>query len=496
METSRLCSSVIALIAMNCLALSEVYADEVLVRLTGLRDCSVESLHADGYDVTSVNLNQDYVDIFIDRADISTLEEKAQNIKILPESWGSLLPSNAANAGYYYSPDENWDFWTDLAATYPDLVQSPVTIGQSFQGRDIYSICITSSSGPSDKPAIHFNALTHAREPAGNSVMIDFGMWLATEYDNDTMATFILDNSEIYLVPIVNPDGYVANMPGGGNQRKNMNFTTPVTSDGIDLNRNFGYQWGYDNMGSSPNPYDPTYRGSAAFSEPETETLRSFINSIDPIGSIHYHSYGGMLIYPWNYVNQPTPHQSTFQSWASAMTAQNGYQYGRCGELMYPANGDACDWSYENSEHQTCLSFGVEVDDNGFWGSQNDSTAIADFSTECRFMNKMLCMNLLNQTGIEYESETGYSGMLSVEGVSPNPVTNAMNLSVRIPSGSLAVTVYDLSGRRVDEFSLENPDSGDCQLKWVVPEGTPNGVYTLIIQSGSQTAGSRFTVLR
>lgn len=496
MEISRLRCFATVLLAVSGLTVSDVFADEVLVRLTGLQDCSVESILADGYDVASVDRNRNTVDIIIDESDLLLLEEKASAIRILPESWGNLLPSNTVTAGYYYSPDENWDFWTGLAASYPDLVQSPVTIGQSFQGRDIYSICITSSSGPSDKPAIHFNALTHAREPAGNSVIIDFGNWLATEYGNDTMATIILDNSEIYLVPIVNPDGYVQNMPGAGDQRKNMNFTDPVASDGIDLNRNFGYQWGYDDYGSSPDPYDGSYRGSAAFSEPETQVLRSFTNTIDPIGSIHYHSYGGMLIYPWNYVNQPTPHQSTFQSWASAMTAQNGYSYGRCGELMYPANGDACDWSYENSEHQTCLSFGVEVDDNGFWGSQNDSTAIADFSAECRFMNKMLCMNLLNQAGIEYESGTAYTGILSVEGVSPNPVVSTMNLSVKVPSGSLAVTVFDLSGRRIDEFSLENPDSGDCQLNWIVPEGTPNGVYTVIIQSGSQTAGSHFTVLK
>ena len=115
------------------------------------------------------------------------------------------------------------------------------------------------------------------------------------------MAAHILDNSEIYIIPIVNPDGYVDNMTGSNMQRKNMNFTTPVPSSGIDLNRNFGYQWGYNDYGSSPYPYDETYRGEVAFSEPETQLIRSFTNTIDPIGSMHYHSYGGMLIYPWGY---------------------------------------------------------------------------------------------------------------------------------------------------------------------------------------------------
>ncbi len=483
---------------LSVLVVSNAGASEVMVRLFGLRDCSIESLMADGYDIASVDHNRNYVDIVIDESYLSTLESKAATIRVLPESWVRLLPENTDDAGFYLDPEETWAFWTDLAATYPGLVQSPVTQGQSFQGRDIYSICITSSSGPSDKPAIFFNSLIHAREPATNSVLADFGLWLATEYDNDTMAAYILDNSKIYIIPIVNPDGYVDNMTGDNMQRKNMNYTTPVSSSGIDLNRNFGYQWEYDDLGSSPEPYDETYRGSAAFSEPETQVIQSFTNTINPIGSMHYHSYaeGGMVIYSWNYVNQPTPHQSTFQSWASAMTAQNGYQYGRCGELMYPSNGDACDWSYENSEHQTCLSFGVEVDDDGFWGSQNDTLAIAEFCAECRFMNKLLCMNLLGSVGIEVTTEAEGTGILSVTGISPNPVMNSLNFSASVPSGALFVTIFDLSGRQIDQFDVENLESGDCQLNWEIPAGAPNGVYMLIIESSNQTVGSRFTVLR
>ncbi len=476
---------------------SEARASEVIVRLFDLRDCSVESLLAEGYDIASVNRSRNYVDVVIDESYLSTLEKKATSFRIMPESWVRLLPENTDDAGYYLDPAETLAFWTSLATTYPDLVQSPVTQGKSFQNRDIYSIRITSSSGPSDKPAIFFNSLIHSREPITNSVLADFGMWLASGYDNnDTMAKHILDNSEIYLMPIVNPDGYADNMTGGNMQRKNMNFTTPVTSSGIDLNRNFGYKWGHNTSGSSPDPSDETYRGSAAFSEKETQVLRAFTNTIDPIGSMHYHSYGGMVIYSWNYENLPTPHQSTFQSWASAMTAQNGYTYGRVGELGMSSNGDACDWSYENSEHQTCMAFGVEVDDSGFWGSQNDTTKIAELCAECRFMNKMLCMNLLNPTGIEITIEDVSTGILSVTGVSPNPVMNILNFSAGISSGSVEVTIFDLSGRQVDQFKVDNLESGECRLNWAVPASVPNGVYMLIVESGSQTASSRFTVLK
>ncbi len=481
---------------ISLIVVSGTSASEVIVRLFELQDCSVESLVADGYDIATVNRSGDFVDIVIDESYLSTLESKAATIRVLPESWVRLLPENTDDAGEYLDPVETWAFWTNLAAAYPDLVGYPVTQGQSFEGRDIYSICITSSSGPPDKPAIFFNSLIHAREPATNSVLADFGLWLATEYNNDTMAAHILDNSEIYIIPIFNPDGYEDNMTGGNMQRKNMNFTVPVSSSGIDLNRNFGYQWGCDNYGSSPNPYDETYRGNEAFSEIETQVIRTFTNTIDPIGTMHYHSYGGMLIYSWNYVNQPTPHQSIYESWASAMTAQNGYTYGRVGELGMSSNGDACDWSYEDSEHQTCIAYGVEVDDAGFWGSQNDTLAIVEFCAECRFMNILLCMNLLNFVGIEITTEEAGTGILSVTGISPNPVMSILNFSASVPSGVLEVTIYDLSGHRIDEFEVENLESGDCQLNWTVPADAPNGVYMLIVESGNQVAGSRFTLLR
>ncbi len=88
------------------------------------------------------------------------------------------------------------------------------------------------------------------------------------------------------------------------------------------------------------------------------------------------------------------------------------------------------------------------------------------------------------------------AGILSVTGISPNPVMNSLNFSASIPSGAMEVTIFDLSGRQVDQFEVENLESGDCQLNWAVPANAPNGVYMLIVESGNQTAGSRFTVLR
>jgi len=382
--------------------------------------------------------------------------------------------------GYYHGPNENNAFWATLAEDN-DMVDTPVNYGTSFQGRDLYYSRI--SNAAPGAPTILFTALTHGREPGGNSAIIDFAQWLSTEYDSDTMAAFILDNAQVYFVPMVNIDAYYYNLPSGGNdQRKNMNFTTPVASSGIDLNRNFSYMWSYDDQGSSPSPYSATYRGSSAASEVETQALCSFMESINPLGGLHYHTYGGMLLYPYGYNNSPTPDQYTFESWAGQMTAQNGYQYGRCGEILYDVNGDAVDWSYGTHQY---LFFTPEVDDNGFWGSQYDSTLLATNNLECRFMNKLLCMNLLALTGISGETAAEIQGSDIDITISGNPVTSVLSYSITGISNP-SVSIVDLSGRTVG-----TPENGN----WIIPESLVSGIYFIRL-NGVDRVAERFTVLR
>jgi hypothetical protein len=483
-------------VAAVLLAAFPVSADR-LVRLHGLTDCTVETLLQEGYDIASVSANDGYVDIMIDERDIHTLEGKASEIRLLPEDWAHLLPENTDNAGYYYSPEENWAFWCGHAAAHSDLVDTPVTIGQSFESRDIYMISMTSASGPPVKPSILFTALTHAREPGGNSAIIDFAVWLADEYGSDTMATFILDNAEIRFVPIVNPDGYLENMPGGGLHRKNMNFSVPVPSSGIDLNRNFGYMWGYDNIGSSPDPYSTTYRGSSAFSEPETQVMRDFHNGTDPIGIMNYHTYGGYLLHPWGYISTACPDYATFQAWGAQMTAQNGYEYGSCSYCLgYPANGDANDWAYGDTGHDFCMGMTPEVGYNGFWGGQSDSSIIAGDCADCRFMNKLFCMFLLQSVGIGDDADLEIAGSLSITGLNPNPVAGYLNISLDLPGNPVEISVFDLMGRRVGMVSTDGSQSGENIITWAVPSGIPDGVYILRAMSGDAVSVSRFTLLR
>ena len=482
--------------SLAILAFSSIVSADRLVRLYDVSPGSVTDMIENGYDVANIDMRNGYVDIMLPEREVDQAALLSYDYEILPREWGELLPENADGAGEYYDPEENWAFWSSLSVDYPALVQPPLTIGQSYQNRDIYVIEMTGTAS-GFKPAIYFTSLIHAREPGGNSVLIDFAMWLTSNYDGgDTRAAYILDNSTVYFVPIANPDGYAYNMPNGGNQRKNMNFTL---GNGVDLNRNWGYMWGCDNSGSSPNPGDATYRGISPFSEPETQVQRDFIIDLQPIAAMNYHTYGGMLLYPYGYqTGLFAPDNEMFVGWADAMTAVNNYTYGTAWQVLYPVNGENNDWSYSDTDVPRIYAMTPEVGDNGFWGSQNDITEIERICNECRPMNIIFCMASLGFTGISGESEVGIEPMLTFNSIYPNPVVSSASFRVTSSGSSNAnVTIYDTSGRVVDSFETGDIAGGISSLVWAVPNEMPAGVYTARI---SDTAGNcdsrRFTVMR
>lgn len=478
---------------LTAAAAMPVTADR-LVRIHNVEPVTYQLLVADGYDVAASNALKGWIDVYMPDKATDLASIYSDSYEVLPAEWGALLSENGGNAGAYYSTEENSAFWATLAETHADLVDTPVSIGTSVQGRDIMMIRMSSQTGPSIKPAMFFTALTHAREPGGNAVLIDFADWLATNYDSDSMATWILDNTQIYIVPIVNPDSYLLNCnPAGGYVRKNQS-----SPDGVDLNRNYPYQWGYDDIGSSPDPYDETYRGASAGSEPETQTVMSFIDSIDPAGGIHYHTYGGYLLRPYGYNNSNTPDEATYAAWSSAMTQYNGYASGQCGDVLgYNANGDAVDWTYwSGGGHTRCMALTVECDEDGFWGFQSNPSGLAAMEEECRYMNIWLCMTAPGFVGIEDASGTIPPAAISAGPVTPNPASMQASMTVFMPStGAVTVRVLDLAGRIV--FEQPSVSVGEGRNVVSVPvDGLPTGVYSLRVTGAGSEAGSRFTVVR
>ena len=142
----------------------------------------------------------------------------------------------------------------------------------------------------------------------------------------------------------------------------------------MDLNRNYGYEWGYDNEGSSINPLSETYRGTTPFSEPETRAVRNFCNEHQFQLALNYHTHGDLLVHPWSYSDSYTPDHETFNNMARAMNTENNYQAGTTSETVgYAVNGDSDDWMYgEQSSKPAILAFTPEVGaSGGFWPTED-----------------------------------------------------------------------------------------------------------------------------
>lgn len=256
------------------------------------------------------------------------------------------------------------------AAADPALVQ-PVTVGQSHQGRAIRAVRISRAADPAAAPAFVFNACQHAREWATPMTAMYIADRLVTGAQSDPRIADILQRCAVYVIPVVNPDGYEHSWASGANRlwRKNRQ-PNPDGSVGTDINRNWGYGWG--GVGASAVPGDDTYRGTAAFSSPEAAAMRDFYAARPQVvASIDFHSYSQLLLWPWGYTGTLCPddavHRAVGTAMRDAILASDGrdYEPGPIYSTIYPASGGSVDWTYGS---QGVISYTIEVRDTGTYG--------------------------------------------------------------------------------------------------------------------------------
>lgn len=252
-----------------------------------------------------------------------------------------------------------------LAAARPDLVTLE-TIGTSVQGRPIRAMRI--SRDPA-LPAIAFNGTQHAREWISPMVNMAIADALVDGEGVDPRITALLSRVEVWVIPVVNPDGYVHSWGPERLWRKNRRVNSDG-SIGVDLNRNWGFQWG--GAGASATPSSDTYRGPSAFSEPETQALRDFhLARPDVVASIDFHSYGQLILSPWGYTTAANPQAPMFaevgQRMRAAITAetQANYTSGPIGSTLYLASGSSVDWAYGVRGQ---VAYTIELRDTGQGG--------------------------------------------------------------------------------------------------------------------------------
>jgi carboxypeptidase T len=306
-------------------------------------------------------------------AEISlALEKSATDFNVSHNIYGTM--------GGYLTFDQVINKLDSMRIEYPGLISAKFSIGNSVENKPQWTVRVSNSpNAPTGRPEVWFHSLIHAREPESMMQNIYFMYWLFENYNTDPIATYILENRELYFTPVINPDGYEYNRStnpnGGGMWRKNRKLNSGTTY-GVDLNRNFGtYEfWNSTNNGSSTSPSSDTYRGVAPFSEIETANMMNFVNSRNFKGILSYHTYGNYLIRPWGYVDAPTPDEPVFQEFSQEMLIDNHFTMGRSNQTVaYGVRGVTDDWYYNDSGHASAIAFTPEVgsSSDGFWPTQS-----------------------------------------------------------------------------------------------------------------------------
>lgn len=260
-------------------------------------------------------------------------------------------------------------------AQYPSLVEVSV-LGTgwghiyaeagmpAYQAFDhqIYAVKLSDNVGlTEDEPAFYFVGTHHAREPISLETCLGILDHLLQGYGFDPEITQMISSSEIWFVPLLNPDGHKividqTDVWWRKNIRDNNNSGTINTGsygnglDGIDLNRNYSYMWG--NISASDDMNSVTYHGLNPFSEPETQVFRDFLESKQFLAGISYHTYGEYVLFPYGYASSlQGPDAYELNALATSMAAtipkvQNGNYLAMPSYSLYPVSGSLDDWAY------------------------------------------------------------------------------------------------------------------------------------------------------
>ena len=299
--------------------------------------------------------------------------------RFYPFARTGISPAGGLNGAYHSSLELETDLRL-LERDHPDLARV-VELGTSLEGRKIYGLKISDNVAQDEgEPAALFLGCHHAREWISVEVPYLFGKYLLENYAADPEVRDLVDRSEVWIAPLVNPDGLEYTIHVYRYWRKNRRFNADG-SYGVDVNRNYAYQWGYDNVGSSPNPASDVYRGTGPFSEPEPDAVRRLFLGRSFRAVVSFHSFSQVILYPWGYINAPAPTEPELDAVARTMSglmaAVNGtvYSYGRAAGALYTTNGDTTDWVYGVSGIPafTIELPPVDVDHGGFF---NDEAAI------------------------------------------------------------------------------------------------------------------------
>jgi len=374
---------------------------------------------------------------------------------------------DGSDFGGFYTYSEMLAELDEMSQLFPNLISTRSDVKdenifsephphQTYEDRFLQWVKISDNPNTNEnEPEVLYTAVHHAREPASLQQLIFYMWYLLENYETDQEIRDIVDNTELYFIPCVNPDGYVYNETdepqGGGMWRKNR-FNT----HGVDNNRNYSYidnngNEVWNTAGTSNNTGNDTYAGTEPFSESENSAIRYFVENNDFKLALNNHTYSNLLLYPFGYdYNQFTEDNEVFESISGLLVQENGYENILSSEL-YPAAGDSDDFMYgmlttENSGTRDKIFAMTPEIGSSFWPA---AATIEDLCKEMIFLN-LNAARLVNNYATLNESSS-----YTIEGLSFNSTYELQRLGISEP-GDFSVTFVPVSDNISSVESVNN----------------------------------------
>jgi hypothetical protein len=396
-----------------------------------------------------------------------------------------------------------------IHAAFPSLTTAKFSLGTTIQGRTQWALKVSDNPGVDEaEPEVRVDAMHHAREPQSMQSTLWCLLALLERYGSDPLATYLVDARETWFVPCVNPDGYVHNQTtnpaGGGLWRKNRRANAGG-SFGVDLNRNYAFEWGFDDTGSSPTPSSETYRGTGPASEPEVANMQALIDARSFSTAISAHTYSDLWLWPWGYVAAAPPNNAQYTELGDLCTLETNWVRGPAGAVLYLANGVTDD--YDHGVKGT-MSFTPEIgnDIDGFWPATARIVPLAE-TTEPGFLRTLWAAGAYVREASRTTSEVGDGDGYLEPGESFRVVLTARN-SGRVASGAVTLALATATpGVSVTSGSVglgalasfASASHAGAPLELAIGSGVPGGtrvdyVVTLAYEGFAQELPGSFNV--
>mgnify|MGYP000288897890 CR=1 FL=1 len=281
--------------------------------------------------------------------------------------------------GGFFSYQEFLDELDEMVAAYPNLItaKAPISTFTTHEGRPVHWLKISDNPNVDENEnEVLYSAIHHAREPVSLSQTIFYMWYLLENYGSNPEVTYLLDHTELFFIPMLNPDGYVQNeyllSQGQATMHRKNKRNVGSTNPGVDLNRNYSYHW--NETGTTPNVNGDTYAGTNAFSEPETQAMKWFCENHNIEFAHNAHAHGNLLLFPLGWETAPlAADHDYFTAFTNHQVKFNNFNNMKSSGL-YPAAGDSDDWMYADDLATKPKIFALTPEvgssSDGFWPAQ------------------------------------------------------------------------------------------------------------------------------